>query len=175
MINARLYWWLEKTKSLNPSQSGFRRGRQTIDQLIRLTQQVADGFQEKEHTAAVFVDLQQAYDHVWRQGLLFKMQKLGIQGNMYEWIKAFLQDRSISTKVNCAMSKKRAFTEGIPQGSALSCTLFLIFINDLPECLNVQNALFADDLVLWITGNDTTKMQMKLNKALSNLTTYCEL
>ena len=64
MINARLYWWLEKTKTINPNQAGFRRGRQTIDQLIRLTQNVADGFQDGEHTAAVFVDLQQAYDCV---------------------------------------------------------------------------------------------------------------
>ena len=64
MINARLYWWLENSHLLNPNQAGFRRGRQTIDQLIRLTQGVADGFQDGEHTAAVFVDLQQAYDHV---------------------------------------------------------------------------------------------------------------
>ena len=106
MINARLYWWLEKTKTLNPNQAGFRRGRQTIDQLIRLTQNVADGFQDGEHTAAVFVDLQQAYDCVWRQGLLFKMQKLGIQGNMYNWIKAFLHERTISTTINSVESKK---------------------------------------------------------------------
>ena len=65
--------------------------------------------------------------------------------------------------------------DGIPQGSALSCTLFLIFINDLPGCLDVQNAMFADDLVLWVTGTDTLKLQRKLNLALSNLTAYCEL
>ena len=175
MINARLYWWLEKTKTLNPNQAGFRQGRQTIDQLIRLTQQVADGFQDGEHTAAVFVDLQQAYDHVWKQGLLFKMQKLGIQGNMYHWIKSFLHERSIATKVNCELSKKRSVSDGIPQGSSLSCTLFLIFINDLPDCLGVQNAMFADDLVIWTTGSDIAKMQRRLNQALSNLTTYCEL
>ena len=175
MINARLYWWLEKSKTINPNQAGFRSGRQTIDQLIRLTQQVADGFQDGEHTAAVFVDLQQAYDHVWKQGLLFKMQKLEIQGNMYHWIKSFLQERSIATKVNGVLSKRRSITDGIPQGSALSCTLFLIFINDLPDCLGVQNAMFADDLVFWITGSDINKMQRKLNQALSNLSLFCDL
>ena len=174
MINARLYWWLENSHLLNPNQAGFRRGRQTIDQLIRLTQGVADGFQDGEHTAAVFVDLQQAYDHVWRPGLLFKMQKLGIQGSMYNWIKSFLQDRTIATKLNSSTSKKRSVIDGIPQGSALSCTLFLIFINDLPDCLNVQNAMFADDLVMWTTGTDTNKMQNRLNQSLSNLSTYCE-
>ena len=64
MINTRLYWWLEKSHLLHSNQGGFRRGRQTVDQLIRLTQSTADAFQRGEHVTAVFVDLQQAYDHV---------------------------------------------------------------------------------------------------------------
>ena len=92
MINARLYHWLEKNGKLHPNQAGFRKDRQTIDQLIRLEQETSDAFQKKENVAAVFVDLQQAYDHVWRAGLLYKMQKMGIQGNMYEWIKNFLHE-----------------------------------------------------------------------------------
>ena len=175
MINARLYWWLEKAHLLHSSQGGFRRGRQTVDQLIRLTQETADAFQKGEHVAAVFVDLQQAYDHVWRAGLLFKMQKLGIQGNMYNWIKDFLHDRTIATKVNNTLSKKKTLEEGLPQGSALSCTLFLVYINDLAENLDVQNALFADDLVLWISGKYTLEMQRRLNRSLTMLSTYCEL
>ena len=175
MINSRIYWWLEKTQKLHQNQAGFRRGRQTIDQLIRLTQETADAFQKEEATAAVFVDLQQAYDHVWRAGLLYKMQKLGIQGNMYNWIKSFLQDRTIATKVNNTVSKERSLNEGIPQGSALSCTLFLIFINDLPDNLNISNAMFADDLVLWTSGTDLARMQNKLNQALLTISTYCEL
>ena len=93
---------------------------------------------------------------------------------MYNWIKSFLQDRTIATKLNSSISKKRSVVDGIPQGSALSCTLFLIFINDLPDCLNVQNAMFADDLVMWTTGTDTKRMQNRLNQSLSNLSTYCE-
>ena len=175
MINTRLYWWLEKSKLLHSSQGGFRRGRQTIDQLIRLTQETVDAFQKREHVTAVFIDLQQAYDHVWRAGLLFKMQKLGIQGNLYEWIKDFLHDRTIATKVNNTVSEKRTLEEGLPQGSALSCTLFLVYINDLAENLDVHNALFADDLVIWTSGKYALDMQRKLNKTLATLSTYCEL
>ena len=175
MINQRLYWWLEKSKKLHPSQSGFRKGRQTIDQLIRLTQDTADAFQKKESVAAVFVDLKQAYDHVWRAGLLHKMQKIGIQGNLYHWIKDYLHDRTISTKVNGTTSPKKSLEEGLPQGSALSCTLFLIYINDLPETIEINTALFADDLVMWTSGKHFLYMQRQLNKALATLSTYCEL
>ena len=95
MVNYRLYWWLEKNGILNNSQAGFRRGSRTEDQLFRLTQSVIDGFQEKKDTAAVFIDLQQAYDKIWRKGLLIKMQKLGINGKMLNWVHAFLSNRAI--------------------------------------------------------------------------------
>ena len=150
-------------------------GQTTIDQLIRLVQETSDAFQKKENVAAVFVDLQQAYDHVWRAGLLYKMQKMGIQGNMYEWIKNFLHDRTIATKFNNQLSPRSALDEGLPQGSALSCTLFLIYINDLADNFDVQTALFADDLVLWTTGKHLLYMQRQLNRALTLLSTFCEL
>ena len=87
------------------------------------------------------------------------MQKIGIQGNMYNWIRNFLQDRTIATKINGTLSPKRTLEEGLPQGSALSCTLFLIYINDLADNINVETALFADDLVLWTTGKHFLYMQ----------------
>ena len=83
MINQRLYWWLENNKLLNVHQAGFRSGHRTEDQLFTLTQKVIDGFHEKKSTAAVFVDLKQAYDRVWRKGLLSKMMKIGIHGHLY--------------------------------------------------------------------------------------------
>ena len=66
MINHRLYWWLESTGRISQYQAGFRAKSRTEDQLFRLTQKVLDGFQKEEHTTAVFIDLQQAYDRVWR-------------------------------------------------------------------------------------------------------------
>ncbi|GFR73609.1 RNA-directed DNA polymerase from mobile element jockey [Elysia marginata] len=133
IINNRLYWWLESNKILNPNQAGFRTGQQTEDQLFRLSQKVIDGFQKKKNTTAVFVDLQQAYDRVWRKGLLWKMSEVGIHGRLYKWEKYFLVNRMIQTKINNGISSKLIQEEGLPQGSSLSCTLFLIFINDLPD------------------------------------------
>ena len=173
MVNYRLYWWLEKNEILNNSQAGFRRGSRTEDQLFRLCQTVLDGFQEKKDTSAVFIDLQQAYDRIWRKGLLVKMQNLGINGKMLNWIQAFLTDRTIQTRFENAISSKLTLEEGLPQGSALSCTLFLIFINDLPPLLNVSKALFADDLVIWTTENDPILAKRKLKIALATICTYC--
>ena len=173
MVNARLYWWLEKVGILDNHQAGFRKGCRTDDQLFRFVQDTIDGFQNQKHTTAIFIDLQQAYDRVWRQGLFMKMSKLGVHGKMYSWIKAFLQNRTICTQYNGATSTKRTLEEGLPQGSALSCTLFLIFINDLPDLLKVSKALYADDLVIWVSEKYHILAQAKLKRALATINAYC--
>ena len=82
MVNYRLYYWLEQNKLINNIQAGFRKGSRTEDQLFRLVQNVIDGFQSQKNTTAVFIDLQQAYDRVWRKGILLKMSIVGIHGKM---------------------------------------------------------------------------------------------
>ena len=141
MVNRRLYWWLETNALISQTQAGFRRQCRTEDQLFRFTQKVLDGFQEGKQTSAVFIDLQQAYDGVWRTGLFQKMQNMGIKSNIYFWIKSFLTDRLIQTRFNSALSSKEIQEEGLPQGSSLSCTLFLIFLNDVSDILKAEKAL----------------------------------
>ena len=74
-------WYLEDKKLITPQQGGFREKRNAIDQVTVFMQAVADGFQKGnsyrpgESTLAVFLDLQQAYDKVWRQCLLLKLQR----------------------------------------------------------------------------------------------------
>ena len=173
-INKRLYWWLEASSLLSHNQAGFRAKCRTEDQLFRLTQKIYDGFQEEKHTSAVFVDLQQANDRVWRGGLLQKMRSIGINSNMYNWIKSFLTDRLIQTRYNTSLSSKATQEEGLPQGSSLSCTLFLIFLNDVSDVLKCEKALFADDLVFWHTGKSTIISQRRLQEDLTNLEAYCD-
>ena len=132
-----------------------------------------DGFQEGKQTTAIFIDLQQAYDRVWRLGLFQKMQNLGIKSHLYSWIKSFLTDRLIQTRFNEALSSKETQEEGLSQGSSLSCTLFLIFLNDVSDILDAEKALFADDLVIWHTSNSTIISQRRLQDDLRKLEEYC--
>ena len=174
MVNRRLVWHLESRGLLSCYQSGFRRGKTTIDQLVRLTQGILDGFQRKEHTLAVFLDFQKAYDRVWRGGLLLKMLQAGVRGSLYSWVQDFLRERTISTRVNSACSRKRTLEEGLPQGSAISCTLFLIFINDLTGELHANKGLFADDLAVWETGPNQASLVGSIQPALKSIGDYCD-
>ena len=174
MVNRRLYWFLEENKLLCEEQAGFRAASRTEDQLFTLCQKIQDGFQDGKHTTAVFVDLQQAYDRVWRKGLLLKMQRLGINGKLYRWIKNFLTERTIQTKIDNTLSAHQTLEEGIPQGSALSCTLFLVFINDLAKEITSSKALYADDLVLWKTHKYARQSARFLNQDMERISKYCK-
>ncbi|GFN87883.1 reverse transcriptase-like protein [Plakobranchus ocellatus] len=107
MGNARLYHYLEQSACLDESQSGFRRHRTTVDQLVRFTQSVINAWQAQSHTVAVNFDLEKTYDRVWRTGLqLMKLQEHGITGRMYRWLKAFLTERFISTRIVCEKGQR---------------------------------------------------------------------
>ena len=64
MINTRLVWFLEKNNILTKYQSGFRKGRTTTDQLIRLESFIRDSLVKGNHVVAVFFYLEKAYDTV---------------------------------------------------------------------------------------------------------------
>ncbi|GFO36149.1 reverse transcriptase-like protein [Plakobranchus ocellatus] len=145
MVNAGLYHYLEQNTCLDESQSGFRRHRTTVDQLVRFTQSVINAWQAKSHTVAVFVVLEKAYDRVWRTGLEVRLQEHGITGRMYRWLKAFLTESFIRTRIKGTLSSTRPLADGLPQGSALSCTLNPV----LKKVLDIRiekDSLHRDDL-----------------------------
>ncbi|GFS07744.1 RNA-directed DNA polymerase from mobile element jockey [Elysia marginata] len=127
-----------------------------------------------EHIQLLLVDLQQAYDRVWRKGLLLKIQRLGINGNLYRWIKSFVHERTIQTKFEDKVSSHHTLEEGLLQGSALSCTLFLIYINDLAKEVRCNKALYADDLVIWHTHRYARQSARYINLDLERLQKYCD-
>ena len=80
MINTRLVWFLEKNNILTKYQSGFRKGRTTTDQLIRLESFIRDSFLKGNHVVSVFFDLEKAYDTVWKYGVIRDLHKVGLRG-----------------------------------------------------------------------------------------------
>jgi potassium voltage-gated channel Eag-related subfamily H protein 8 len=54
MVNDRLAWFLETNGILTEYQSGFRKNRSTIDQIIRLESAVRETFIKQEHMMPLF-------------------------------------------------------------------------------------------------------------------------
>jgi hypothetical protein len=162
MVVERLRNHLENEGCIKEEQAGFRKHRSTMDQVMKFTQAVKDGFHRKMSTAAVFVDFEAAYDRVWRQMLTYKIQG-SVRGRMLCWIKSFLTQRHIRVRLRHVSSRYKQQRQGLPQGVVLSCLLFNIMINDLIDAVQlvpgVSALLYADDLLIWATSGDPKRLE----------------
>ena len=83
MINNRLVWYLEYNGIITAYQSGFRKKRSTIDQIIRLESAVREAFINKEHLVTVYIDLEKAYDTTWKYGIMKDLHGAGLRVFFY--------------------------------------------------------------------------------------------
>ena len=134
---------MEYNKGLTNVQTAFRKNRSIVDQIIKLQDEINRNIHTKRHTCGVFIDFERAFDMLWMKGVLIKLKRLNISGNIYNWLQDFLQNRTCQVRVGNAVSTVRSPENGTPQGSPLSPLLFLIAINDLPDGLEkVKKCLF---------------------------------
>jgi hypothetical protein len=81
-------------------------------------------------TAAVFLDIEKAFDITWHSGLLYKLSKLQFSINLIKLISSFLSQRNFKVSVEGEMSTPKCMQTGVPQNSILSLTLYNLYIND---------------------------------------------
>ena len=127
-------------------QYGFRRNKSTTQAILWLLQNIYSALDDDNFYFTMFLDLRKAFDCVSHDVLLNKLYFYGIRGTPLESFRSYLGGRSQFVAINGMKSDCKSISCGVPQGSILGPLLFLIFVNDLPNC-NVcfDYVLFADD------------------------------
>lgn len=149
IIHCAVIQHLTDSNILSDAQHGFRKQRSCDTQLINMLDDLAKGLDSKSQIDVVLLDFEKAFDKVSHRHLLKKVQHYGISGTTLEWISDFLHSRTQSVLVDGQKSSESFVSSGVPQGSVLGPLLFLIYINDLPECISSSTTrLFADDSVV---------------------------
>uniref|UniRef100_A0A1Y1KII9 Reverse transcriptase domain-containing protein n=1 Tax=Photinus pyralis TaxID=7054 RepID=A0A1Y1KII9_PHOPY len=169
MVNVRLQTFLESNNAYVPYQTGFRKGRSTVDHLVKLTDRILRAFDSGEHLVAVFFDIKGAYDMTWRYGILQNMYKYNLRGNLPKFIKSFLEDRKFCVRIGDINSKEYVLENGVPQGSTLSCSLFGIAINEIAKGVeeSIDKCLYVDDLMVCCSGKTVGTITRNLQTAIN--------
>ena len=169
-------YYLEKQNIISPTQTGYRKFRNTEDQLSLLVQDIENAFQDKNKTLAVFFDLSKAFDKVWKEGLTLKLLRAGIRNKMQMWISHYLFGRTARVKLDGHHSMKVKLREGVPQGGVISPTLFLVYINDITDKMkrHVSNSLHADDLAVWTSSEHTTTAAYRIQEVIDGIAAWTD-
>ena len=142
-----IFEYLEKNSLLCPNQSGFRPFDSCENQLLSIVHDIYANFDQHPtlEMRANFLDISKAFDKVWHEGLLFKLEHIGISGNLLSLLKSFLSNRFQQVVLNGQCSSWSSVLAGVLQVSILGPLIFLIYINDLSGNLQSTVKLFADD------------------------------
>ena len=146
LLNNRIVDHLQKCHHF---QYSFRSSRSTADLLTVVSDRIARTFNRSGATRAAALDISKAFDRVWHAGLLDKLKSYGISSQIFRLVFSFLSNRCLRVVLNGKSSQEYAVNAGVPQGSILGPTLFLLYINDLPDDVICDIAIYADDTTLY--------------------------
>ena len=157
---------------ISQHQSGFKPGDSCINQLLSITHEIHQSFDDGFDVRSVFLDISKAFDKVWHDGLIFKLKQNGISGNLLNLLSNFLRNRKQRVVLNGQSSSWADVTAGVPQGSILGPLLFLIYINDLADGLSSIAKLFADDTSLFSVVHNANTTAKELNNDLVKISNW---
>ena len=149
LVRDRLMEFLDDTGQLHSAQHGFLPGRSCATQLLTALEDWTQQLENGEAVDVAYLDFRKAFDAVPHKRLIRKLHGLGIRGALLKWIESFLTGRSLRVRMNGTLSNRIPVVSGVPQGSVLGPLLFVIFVNDLPDCVKGHIAMVADDAKMY--------------------------
>ena len=108
-----------ENKIITPHQSGFKPGDSCMNQLLSITHEIYKSFDNGFEVKSVFLDISKAFDKVWHDGVIFKLEQNDISGDLLNILIDFLSNRKQRVVLNGQVSAWASVNAEVPQGSIL--------------------------------------------------------
>ena len=171
VVKSRLYIWLEQIGALDAYQSAYRENENITQLMLNFLLDVYQGFKAHENTIAIFIDLEGAFDGVWREGVVYRLFESGLRGNLLHYIDSYLHNRMSRNIVNDYVSDWVTTGIGVPQGSVVAPLLFIAYTSELTRSLQ-KRISWADDIVGWVRNVDVDIAQDQMSQQMKRLMSW---
>ncbi|CAF3143172.1 unnamed protein product [Rotaria socialis] len=143
IIKQRIMLEVERRNILPEHQADFRPGKSTIYNILRLERYAQNQLRcARRHSAVIPFDIKAAFDSVWQDGLIHKLNDLRLH-------------------------KQFNLKSGTPQGFPLSPLLYIMYtadsMNEIPT--HTEHGLFANDTALWTSSNIMTYLSSRFQQS----------
>ena len=173
VVQVQLLNFIREHKILSINQSGFRRNHSTETTLVFLVDKILERMDKQQLTGSVFIDPKKAFDVVNHDYLLYKLNHYGVRNSSLNWFRDYLTTRTQKIAFGRDLSTSSSVQYGVPQGSILGPLLFILYINDLPQCLEKCSiSMYADDTVIYFSAVSINDIQCVVQRDLENITSW---
>ncbi|GBN69921.1 hypothetical protein AVEN_176671-1, partial [Araneus ventricosus] len=162
-------------EKIPPSVNGFLPLRDNQLAVYKIHTAISEAHSHKKYFIGINLGIKSAYDTVCIDGLIFKCLHLGINDNITKVLHNFLQNRTLQVRWRNSLSGTKPVQKGLPQGSVVSPILFVCFLADFSETLDVgaEYLIFADDIFIFCAHTSLDHISKKLQNTMGNVYKWC--
>ena len=173
IINKQFVNYLTKHDFINVDQSAYRANHSTTTALHRVMEDWLEALNDNQFIGIVYLDTKKCFDSIDHKILLHKLKRYGVVDIENKWFNSYLNNRSQKVFINNDYSEPGALKSGVPQGSILGPTLFLLYINDLSQhsfkaCVNI----YSDDVLIYYASNDFEELRKILQTSIDSISQW---
>ena len=176
VIFNQLYLYLTDNNLMSKFQSGFRKGFSTERAITYFVDNIRKNMDNGLLAGAVFIDLKKAFDTVDQELLLNKLHLYGVCPEALIWFRSYLCCRQQAVEIEGCRSTSVKIESGVPQASVLGPLMFILFINDLPQCVSSSNVMmYANDTVIYFSAKTVAELEITLGTDINNISNWMQV
>ena len=169
IVYNRMIKYFTENNIFSSYQYGFRKGKSTQQAIFDLTKYIYSNLNHKKIISSVCLDVAKAFDSINHDLLLYKLSKIGFSNASLAWFKSYLT-RTQRVTFESTISPELPIITGIGQGTILGPLRFIFYINDIVSVIrNMKINMYADDCMLYTSGNDWSRMILKIQPEIANV------